>query len=284
MSRELICSVLGVPVESWPPDHYTLIGLTPEQAEPARVESRVQDLSARLRPLQLAHPEEVTDALNRLAQALVCLSDATARAAYDKARLETTASKASFQLVEAHPAPPAFVPAPPRAPSETVADARRSVQRLVYRRLVLLRRWRFAWVEIGRWYGQPERKLADLTEATELIRAAWNLRDLAPLLSATDLNPRPGADVVALAREPHALNSYRRMKASQREKLAADWRAGLVLLDRELRQVRGQVRRRRPVPRSVGRTTRYLVTDGIDITLFVLGLIALGIALARSRN
>src|SRR3954451_23889815 len=105
MSRELICSVLGVPIEMWPPDHYTLIGLQPEQAEPARIESRVQELSARLRPFQLAHPDEVTDTLNRLAPALVCLTDPRARAAYDTSRLptNTVASRTTFQQATAVP-------------------------------------------------------------------------------------------------------------------------------------------------------------------------------------
>src|SRR5262245_14666698 len=83
MSRELICAVLGVPVEPWPPDHYTLIGLSAEEVDAARVEQRVQELSARLRTYQLAHPDEVTDALNRLAQALNCLTNPAARRIYD---------------------------------------------------------------------------------------------------------------------------------------------------------------------------------------------------------
>jgi curved DNA-binding protein CbpA len=286
MSRELICSVLGLPIETWPPDHYTLIGLRPDQADPARIESRVQELSARLRPFQLAHPDEVTDTLNRLARALVCLSDPHARAAYDKSRsLTTTApSKTPFQLADELVALPNTVRTPEIPPSETVVDAQRSARRMTYRRLALLRRWHSAWIEIGRWYGQPNRRLADLLEATELIRAAWSLRNQAALALAIDFRPGSGAEVIALVRAPHALNAFRRMTSSQRESLAVDWRAGLALLDRELSRLRGHVQRRRAVPRSVVRIARYLVTEGLDITLFVLGLVALGVALARNRN
>src|SRR5436190_23722390 len=134
MSRELICSVLGVPIDKWPPDHYTLIGLRPDQADPARVESRVQELSARLRPFQLAHPDEVTDTLNRLAKALVCLSDPGARAAYDRSRLatDTVPSKPPFQPATAVPALRTIVLSPAAAPSETVADAQKFAQGQAY--------------------------------------------------------------------------------------------------------------------------------------------------------
>src|SRR5262245_63467957 len=86
MSVELICSVFGLAPDQWPPaDHYTLLGLRPWEADAARIEGRVEELSALLRSYQLAHPDAVTDALNRLAKALVCLTDPTARAAYDRA-------------------------------------------------------------------------------------------------------------------------------------------------------------------------------------------------------
>jgi len=286
MSRELICSVLGVPIEMWPPDHYTLIGLRPEQADPARVESRVQELSARLRPFQLAHPDEVTDTLNRLAQALVCLSDPRARAAYDKSRLlaNTVPTKTPFQLASAFPARPTVIPSPAAAPSETVADARRCARRQAYRRLALLRRCHSAWFEVGRWYGQPNRRLADVVEATDFIRASWNLRDQVALVSVVGFGPGSGGEVLDLVREPHTLNAFRRLTSSQRERLAADWRAGFALLDREVSRVRSHVRRRGTLPRGVVRVGRYLVSEGIDITLFVLGLLALVVALVRGRN
>src|SRR5437899_3051422 len=109
MSVELICSVLGLPPDRWPPDHYALLGLRPWEADAGRVEARVQELSARLRGYQLAHPDAVTDALNRLAQALVCLSDPAARAAYDR-------DIGLIPLVPADEPPPR--PAVPSAPAD----------------------------------------------------------------------------------------------------------------------------------------------------------------------
>ena len=60
-----------------------LLGLTPGLSDPEEVERLVLDRMARLRSHQLLHPELVTEGMNRLAQALVCLTDPAARAAYD---------------------------------------------------------------------------------------------------------------------------------------------------------------------------------------------------------
>jgi hypothetical protein len=282
MSRELICSVLGVPVTSWPPDHYTLIGLSPDHADVSHVESRVQELSARLRPYQLAHPEEVTEALNRLAQALVCLSDPIARMAYDAARSDQAIAPVPLRPADATVT--RISPSLREAPPETVADSRLSARRRTYRRLALLRQLRIAWLDLGRWFGVPAVKVTSLTEAVELLRAAWALRDLAEKVQARDVVSHEGTSVVELARQPHVLRGFRRMNSSRRADLAANWRSGLANLDREMKSLRDQVRRRRTIPRGLVKTARFLVTDGIDLTLFALGLIAIGIALWRSRH
>jgi hypothetical protein len=87
MSHELICTWLGLPPGNWPPDHYRLLGLEPDESDPARIEQRVHDRLEAVRRYQLLHPELVTEAMNRLAQAYVCLTDPEARRAYDAARL-----------------------------------------------------------------------------------------------------------------------------------------------------------------------------------------------------
>jgi hypothetical protein len=83
MSHELICAWLGLPAGSWPPDHYTLLGLTPGEGDVQRIEQRVHERLTRVRQQQLANPEQATDAMNRIAQAFVCLTDAKAKQAYD---------------------------------------------------------------------------------------------------------------------------------------------------------------------------------------------------------
>jgi hypothetical protein len=87
MEHDLIQSWLELPPGSWPPDHYTLLGLEPGENETARVEQHVHERMQRLRTYQLTHPELATEAMNRLAQALVCLTDPEAKKAYDQERL-----------------------------------------------------------------------------------------------------------------------------------------------------------------------------------------------------
>jgi hypothetical protein len=83
MSLEWICSCLQLPAGSWPPDHYTLLGLKLGEADSRRIEQRVQERMEKLRPYQLTHTEQATEAMNRLAQAFVCLTDPAAKRAYD---------------------------------------------------------------------------------------------------------------------------------------------------------------------------------------------------------
>src|SRR5438445_6489879 len=83
MSHELICSCLQLSPDHWPPDHYTLLGLEPGESDPQRIEHCVQERMEKLRRYQLAHAEQVTEGMNRLAQALVCLTDPVAKQAYD---------------------------------------------------------------------------------------------------------------------------------------------------------------------------------------------------------
>src|SRR5436309_15184643 len=106
MSDELICVWLGLPAKTWPPDHYTLLDLDPGESNPELIEQRVHERLERVRRYQLAQPELVTEAMNRLAQAFVCLTDPVAKQAYDRAlRPEEQASP-----------PPETAPAAPEPP------------------------------------------------------------------------------------------------------------------------------------------------------------------------
>jgi hypothetical protein len=90
MSHALICSWLALPEGEWPPDHFRLLGLTPDEATPERVEQQVHQRLEMVRQYQLLHPELVTEAMNRLAQAYLCLSDPVARRKYEAARPATS--------------------------------------------------------------------------------------------------------------------------------------------------------------------------------------------------
>jgi hypothetical protein len=96
VDHSLLRSWLGLPPGPWPPDHYALLGLAPGPCEAAAVERLVLARMARLRPHQLLHPELVTEGMNRLAQALVCLTDDAARLAYD----------AELEVARPNPPPP----------------------------------------------------------------------------------------------------------------------------------------------------------------------------------
>jgi hypothetical protein len=109
MSHELICTWLGLAPGDWPPDHYRLLGLEPGESDAARIEQQAHERQAVLRCYQLLHPELVTEAMNRLAQAYVCLTDPKARRAYDARLGRTTANGIT-------PPIPAPVVAPPPAP------------------------------------------------------------------------------------------------------------------------------------------------------------------------
>jgi hypothetical protein len=76
MGHELICSWLGISCETWPPNHHVLLGLDPGETDPARIEQHVHERMERVRRYQLTNPELATEAMNRLAQALICLTDA----------------------------------------------------------------------------------------------------------------------------------------------------------------------------------------------------------------
>jgi hypothetical protein len=109
MSHELICCWLGIPADAWPPDHYRLLGLEPGEGDMGLIEQRVHQRLDAVRRYQMMHPEQATEAMNRLAQAFVCLTDPGAKRAYDLALLGPRARVAP-------PPPPPPLPVEPRDP------------------------------------------------------------------------------------------------------------------------------------------------------------------------
>jgi len=89
MGHEQICAWLQIPCGTWPPDHYTLLGLQPGESSIALIEQQVHERMEKVRVYQLANPEPATEAMNRLAQALICLTDARSKKTYDQALLGT---------------------------------------------------------------------------------------------------------------------------------------------------------------------------------------------------
>src|SRR5262249_39675677 len=91
MTHDLIRAWLGLPPGEWPPDHYSLLGLQPGEPDAAHMEQPVPARLDSVRRSQLIHPEEATEAMTRLAQAFVCLTDPEAKRAYDETLFGTPA-------------------------------------------------------------------------------------------------------------------------------------------------------------------------------------------------
>lgn len=107
MSHELICQWLDLPAGSWPPDHYRLLGLERGESDPELIEQRVHQRLDAVRHYQMMHPEQATEAMNRLAQAYVCLTDPASKKSYDAGLMGAAADGA---------APVAVAEAPPGKP------------------------------------------------------------------------------------------------------------------------------------------------------------------------
>lgn len=114
-----ICSWLGIPPDQWPPDHYALLGLEAGEADAERIEQNVHQRLERVRHYQLTHAETATEAMNRLAQAFVCLTDAEAKRAYDRLLLGEPPAPDKAAAVEAPPAPTEPAAELPAGPAET---------------------------------------------------------------------------------------------------------------------------------------------------------------------
>jgi hypothetical protein len=98
MNHELICSWLGLsPEEGWPPDHYRLLGLEPGEDCTDRIEQRVHECLDTVRRYQMTYPEQATEAMNRLAQAFVCLTEPAAKQVYDASVLGKAACTATVE-------------------------------------------------------------------------------------------------------------------------------------------------------------------------------------------
>ncbi len=236
---------------------------------------------SQLRPHQLRHPELVTEGMNRLAQALICLSDSDSRHRYDTdlGLIPATGTPEQpslpYELLEpseTHPVPidrvtesviegvlvverpPAYevvepFVARPIPQAEVWQPANR---RQLYARLVALRRLLAAWQELRFLVANPGEALdrpISVLRCLEATRAAHTLFTAYP-----DVIPaigEPGSKVVALIRQPQVLAIHRTLLTNQRQALAMDWHRGERFLMGEQRRLRAFAQSTRPRrPRS----------------------------------
>jgi hypothetical protein len=116
VDHSLLRSWLGLPPGAWPPDHYALLSLPAGVVDPDEVERAVLERMGRLRSHQLLHPELVTEGMNRLAQALVCLTDPIAKPAYDAELGLPSAVPVETSVAKPRPVPPPL----PNTPLEPI--------------------------------------------------------------------------------------------------------------------------------------------------------------------
>jgi hypothetical protein len=110
MSHELICAWMGLPAGEWPPDHYRLLGLEPGESNRELIEHRVHERMDAVRRYQMTHPEQATEAMNRLAQAFVCLTEPHAKQRYDEALFGRSLALAELPSESRRPRPPGSPP------------------------------------------------------------------------------------------------------------------------------------------------------------------------------
>src|SRR5262245_3633187 len=122
MNHELICSWLDISADQWPPNHYALLGLEAGESNIERIEQRVHERFARLRNYQLNHPDQVTEAMNLLAQALLCLTEPTSKQAYDAVLLGHPPATEAMPPA-AQPPPTDAAVATPETPAGPPAEA-----------------------------------------------------------------------------------------------------------------------------------------------------------------
>lgn len=116
MSHELIYTWLGLEFTKWPPDHYRLLGLPPGEANTKLIEERVHQRLDTVRRYQMMHPELATEAMNRLAQAFVCLTEPASKKVYDATLLGLTATPEPENEPEPESAPSAEEAVPSHDP------------------------------------------------------------------------------------------------------------------------------------------------------------------------
>ena len=113
MNHELIFTWLGLEPGDWPPNHYRLLGLTPGESDSQLIEQKVHQRMAAVRCYQVRHPDQATEAMNRLAQAFMCLTEPVAKQRYDAEVLGLAPPAPRRSKPETMQEIPAFVPEPP---------------------------------------------------------------------------------------------------------------------------------------------------------------------------
>jgi len=318
MDMDLLCTWLKLPRGSWPPNHYAILGLEPGMHDPIAIEERVHERMEILRRYQLTNPELATEAMNRLAQAMICLTDERTRAVYQAEffppksglaplppapgptpaapvlpppdSLVETAPANPFVFDQALPAPESPAPIGATAEAEAgaktpaVAKSNLRTRRELYFRISRTRQILRLWSNVGTLLNDPGRRLMRPSEATDLIR---RMQALPPLIRSLQSRlgeaGQPGYLVLALARQQLIVPTLQTLLPSQRLALARDWEAGHDFLLEHYDDLRRQSRalRQHSSWRQAFRLGRILLHPGWIFLALVL--VALNIAFPELR-
>jgi hypothetical protein len=196
-----------------------------------------------------------------------------------------TINTSSSEAVPPEPEAPEVIPppvdaVPPEPGKEVPRDARRGLgtKRQMYHRLATTRQLINAWKRSGRYLGNAERRLTRLADANDLVQEFVDIEDLLrqfpPLMGEAG---QPGYLVLALAKQPSVVPTFRGLSASQREALARDWNAALEVLLEHRDFLRKEVRLRRKKSRwaRMLRAARAFGSDHALSVLICAGVLAL---------
>lgn len=317
MQHDLVCQWLDLPSGDWPPDHYVLLGLRPGEDNVGLIEQNVYERMEIVRRYQLTHPELATEAMNRLAQALVCLTDPHAKKLYDS-KLAVPGAEAPLEevLQAAEPIKDDQTKddVGPGGDSDSAANVERILlssmtdsaaheslpktidelrgsrftsRRELYFRIARTRQLIWLWEQVGKYLNPPTRYLTRPSEATDLIahmKALRRLLRLFPLMLGRA--GQPGYLVLALARQQLIVPTLQTLLPSQREALSRDWQAGYAFLNGQRDHWRDEMRQRRKrnVWKRGLRMAWSAVSDHPGVLLFVLALLALNMAFHEMRT
>ena len=265
MNAELLCRWLGLPDPTWPPEPHTLLGVTADERDSGRIEQQVHERMCRLRSFQIAHPEEATEGMNRVAQAFVQLMErdqpapSPIPAAPDISPGETIVEVGESDTSIERPtktdwqtAPPpvrrvtesgrvvmAAAPTPQPPPPDTLVrlgqespEAKVGLRTLpaVIERVEKTRRLLHAWDRIGVFLRDPRRRLKR-SDATEFVAGFAEVgKHIERYPKIIGQPGKPGYRVVAMGRLQMSPEMFRAVDEVQRELLGIDWIHGRKVL------------------------------------------------------
>ena len=266
MNSELLCRWLGLSDPTWPPDPHTLLGVAADERDAGRIERQVHERMTKLRAYQIAHPEEATEGMNRVAQAFVQLMEngqppsspselpvaasvSPGETIVDAAVSETFIERPTRSDWQTAPPPvrrltesgrvvmTAPLPEPP--PVDTLVrlgqespEARIGLRTLpaVIERVERTRRLLHAWDRIGDFLRDPRRRLKKSDAKVFIAGFAEVGKEMDRYPAIVGRPGKPGYRVVAMGRLQMSPEMFRAVDEVQRELLAIDWIHGRRVL------------------------------------------------------